>query len=273
VVVPPDHPDLLEHLSRELGADPEIALVIDRRRGERRRAREGQMPDDRRRADRRRPIHEGETLRWDGVVIAVRAEALEAAPPTIPPPEGDAQIDAPALAEARARIAQWVRESQGVLGAVPTLMVGYRAVVTVARALERRGTRLATELRALRREHQRLWADRAALLRTLERAIPRDRENGRDQVAGGLPPPEPAGTARERSDEAAVLIAAVRERSERMLGGVREAKQALGLPTPTRAALCPRCASVVRGPAFDTRWACVVCAWVGAAPIESPRPV
>jgi hypothetical protein len=271
VVVPRDQPDLLDHLSQELFADPEIELLIDRRRGERRQARAGQAPDDRRRADRRRATDERVAVRLDGVVIAFRAHPLEAAPLPSPPAAIVPHPDVPVLAEARARIADWVRDSQGVVEAVPTVMARYRALLKVARALEGRRARLAAELGTLRREHQRLWADRATLLGLLDRAI-RGPENGRDPADAEPTPPVPTEAWRETPAEVASLIAAVRDRSQRMLGGIREARQALGLPAAPRTALCPRCASVVSDPGVDTRWACVVCAWVGSLPAERALP-
>jgi hypothetical protein len=267
VVVPRDQPDLLDLLSQELFADPEIEVVLDRREGERRRGRAGTRPDERRREDRRRSIDEGEILGLDGVVIAFRAEAREAARPMLPPAEAGVPVAVPVLDEARARITNWLRESQGVLETVPTVMARYRALLKVARALERRRARLATELRTLRREHQRLWADRATLLRILERALPRPGGSEGEQETRIA-----VETWREATAEVTALIAAVRERSEWLLGEIREAKHALGLPTPVRAAVCPRCASVIAGPGADARWACVVCAWVGPTPVEPTPP-
>jgi hypothetical protein len=267
VVVPSDQPDLLDHLSQELLADPEIEVVIDRRRRERRLEPAGQPPDDRRRAERRSLSDAGPALSLDGVVIAFRADAVGPAPVAIAPAEAHVDSDVPVLAEARARIAQWARESQGVLEAVPTVMARYRALLKVARALEGRRARLASELQTLRREHQRVRTDRGTLLRLLDRTVG-DPEDTRD------PSPSPAADPawRDASADVAVLIAAVRERSERMLDGIREAKHALGLPTPRRVILCPRCASMVSGSGVGARWACLVCAWVGPTPIEPAPP-
>jgi hypothetical protein len=168
-----------------------------------------------------------------------------------------------------------VHESQTVLGTLPALAARYRALVKVARTLDRRRARLANELRTLYREHQRLWAERATLLRTVEGAIPRDRVNGPAPVAGGAPWSAPEAPPPDPPSDAAGLIAAVRERSARMLGGIREAKQALGVgrPAPPRTLPCPRCGSPGSVLGTEARWACVVCAWVGSAPIESPAPL
>jgi hypothetical protein len=216
-------------------------------------------------------MDERAAVRLDGVVIAFRAHTLEATPPTSLPTEVVAHPDVPVLAEARARLAHWVRESQGVVEAVPTVMARYRALLKVARALERRRERLATELGTLRREHQRLWADRTTLLGLLDRAIG-GAKNGGDQVDAEPTAAVPLGPWRETPAEVASLIAAVRDRSERMLDGIREARQTLGLPAAPRTALCPRCAAVISGPGVDARWACVVCAWVGWLPTEPALP-
>lgn len=53
-VVPRDNPELYEQLSREFGDDPEVEVVMERRRGERRRDESSHSPD-RRRWDRRVP--------------------------------------------------------------------------------------------------------------------------------------------------------------------------------------------------------------------------
>src|SRR5918996_3642608 len=92
VVVPRDQPDLLDLLSQELFADPEIEVVLDRREGERRRGPAGMRRDERRREDRRRSIDEGEILGLDGVVIAFRAEAREAPRPILPPAEAGGPV-------------------------------------------------------------------------------------------------------------------------------------------------------------------------------------
>jgi hypothetical protein len=275
VVVPRDQPDLLDDLRQDLHADPEIELVSERRQGERRGARAGQVPDDRRHADRRQPLGGGETLRLDSVVVAFRAEAPDVAAPILCTADTGAHPDVPGLNEARTRIAHWVHESQMVLRALPTLTARYRALVKVARTLERRRARLANELRTLYREHQRLRAEPATLGRIVERAIPRDRPNGPAPAAGGAPVSAPAEPPHDPSTDAAWLIAAVRERSARMLGGIREAKRALGVgpPTPPRTVPCPRCGSPGNVLGDDARWACVVCAWVGSAPAESLAPL
>jgi CheY-like chemotaxis protein len=66
LVVSRNHPDVFEYLSRKFAGDPEFQVILDRRKGERRRRAEPREPD-RRRAERR--LLAADLLRLQGIAF------------------------------------------------------------------------------------------------------------------------------------------------------------------------------------------------------------
>ena len=66
-IVSRDHPELWHHLRRDFGEDEEVQVILDRRRGERRRQIQAREPE-RRGADRRQPAVDKD-LRYRSFVI------------------------------------------------------------------------------------------------------------------------------------------------------------------------------------------------------------
>ncbi len=70
VVVKRDEPALFTYLQQHF-QEPEVTVVMDRRQGERRRQREPELPEDRRRRDRRASAADEDPLWRYGFRVAV----------------------------------------------------------------------------------------------------------------------------------------------------------------------------------------------------------
>jgi hypothetical protein len=72
-IVDRQQPDLFSYLAREFSGEPEVTVILDRRRGERRRSRRPGAPADRRQSDRRskgEPLSQLSTLGYAFVRVS-----------------------------------------------------------------------------------------------------------------------------------------------------------------------------------------------------------
>jgi hypothetical protein len=72
-------------------------------------------------------------------------------------------MDPVAVGEARERLARWIEDSEGVLGALPALFDEHERLRAAAEAAERECAALRQELAALRAEHGFLLSERSEI--------------------------------------------------------------------------------------------------------------
>jgi hypothetical protein len=179
--------DLFARVSDQFLDDPRVQVIMDRRRGERRRGSAARHPD-RRGQDRRRPPDYWEDIRRHPVVIVPTWKAREARPPVrapqpIPSSEVTTEVDAmestDSVTQAWHQIEAWVRDSQHMVShVIPSLMQecdelrkrADSAEAHVAR-LKREVEDLQAEITRLGKETDRLTDERAAMSSVVERGM------------------------------------------------------------------------------------------------------
>lgn len=250
VVVRRDQPELLDHLRRHFGDDPEIAVLGDRRQGSDRRRTAFPVPEDRRRGERRR------------AELALHLGRVTLAPTPRPAAPGllaaEPALAAAARSDERARLLAWVERGPAILGALETLLAQRRALGGLVTVLEERRGRLSAELASLRREQQRLLRERTAVLDAISRLL------AHLSAQLGVRPPSPPESARRGIEaDGATLLRRVQEASARIAAEARDARQVLEhapQAEPLRPVTsCPRCGARGRGVALR---ACLVCGHV-----------
>ncbi len=190
VIVAADQPTLHESLRRRLAGDPDVRVLLDRRRGERRQRRTWRGPG-RRQADRRRPAAFDCDVRFHWVTVCreqggpLRDGAREHSHPQ----DGGQErmsITETAMTETRHQVERWIEESQYLLGRViPGVLDDNQRLRDRLAGAEQDSERLREEVAALRREihelqselaglrgqHEHLRAEHASLAEALGRAI------------------------------------------------------------------------------------------------------
>lgn len=190
VVVASDQSSLYECLRRRLAGDPDVRVLLDRRRGERRQRRTWRAPE-RRQADRRRPTAFDRDVRFHWVMVCREPGGLLR--------DGDGQrshrsdggqqrmsITETTMTETRHQVERWIEESQYLLGRViPGVFDDNQRLRDRLAAAQQDSERLQEEVAALRREihelqselaglrgqHEHLRAEHASLAEALGRAI------------------------------------------------------------------------------------------------------
>jgi hypothetical protein len=190
VVVAHDQPALFAALVRRLGGDPAARVILDRRRGERRRAAQPRQPD-RRLAERRRVLGIRQDLRFSWVAVC---RAVHWGPPGDGDPVvsesregGEARMSmTDAGVEVRQQVERWIEESQYLLGRViPSVFDDNQRLRDKLAASEQDGDRMREEIAGLRREinelhgqlnalrgqHEYLRSEQATVAEALSRAV------------------------------------------------------------------------------------------------------
>jgi hypothetical protein len=183
VVIGRHEPAVYARVSEQFLDDPGVRVILDRRKGERRR--QAQLFwGERRRGDRRRPPeYWNDTLYQPVVVVATgqTGEALGAAAAPAQPalPEETLMDITDPVAETRRQIDQWTRDSQDILGRVIPGLV--EQCVTLARRAEsaegssvrlnREMEDLQGEVTKLRSEIDRLRRERVEMAEAVERGV------------------------------------------------------------------------------------------------------
>ncbi len=182
VVVARHAADLLTQVSEQFLDDPRVQVLLDRRRGDRRKARALHQPD-RRQRDRRRAVDYWEDTRHHSVVIVPTwkmSEAKCSTPPSQPPiDEVSAMESTDTVTQAWRNVEAWVRDSQQMLTRViPGMVQECDELRRRAGAADDHVARLQRELEDLQREvarlgteTDRLVADRSALSDTVQRSV------------------------------------------------------------------------------------------------------
>jgi FtsZ-binding cell division protein ZapB len=165
------YPELYDYLSARFADDANVAVVLDRRLGPRRR-RALPAAAERRRAERRARPDVDEQLRATSLAVVT-------APKTASAPGGPAAAGAPLEGSGPAREArQWVESMQHGVQAVRGVLDDHERLQREAAAVQREHERLQHEAQALRRENEwfraevdRWWKELAELDASLGRAI------------------------------------------------------------------------------------------------------
>jgi chromosome segregation ATPase len=82
-------------------------------------------------------------------------------------------MDHAAVAEARARIARWIEDGQGVLGTLPGFFDEHERMRSAAETAERECARLREELQALRLQNEALRSDREEIAESIAEGLNR----------------------------------------------------------------------------------------------------
>lgn len=179
VIVARQAADLLTQVSEQFLDDPRVQVLLDRRRGDRRKARALHQPD-RRQRDRRRAVDYWEDTRHHSVVIVPTWRMSEATCVTPSPiDEVSAMESTNTLTQAWRNVEAWVRDSQHMLTRViPTMVQECDELRRRASAADENVARLERELEDLQREvarlggeTERLVAERVALSDTVQRSV------------------------------------------------------------------------------------------------------
>jgi hypothetical protein len=159
-------------------SDPAVHVMLDRRHGERRRARRP-VPAERRRGERRRPADFWQDLRFHPVVLVPLSRPGRATPAAAAeePPESkeSEMMDTTMANEARQRVLNWAQEAQHILGRViPTVFEEHEALRRRVEDAERDCERLRAEngllrdqLNELRAKHQAVLAGQADIVQSV----------------------------------------------------------------------------------------------------------
>lgn len=170
--------DLFARVSDQFLDDPRVQVLMDRRRGERRRLAEPHHPE-RRSQDRRRPLDYWEDVRRHPVVIVPTWKAKESRPPVRAPqpspafarmPEVTTMESTDSVAQAWHQIEAWVRDSKNMVShVIPSLVQECDELRKRADAAEGEVSRLKGEVESLQSEIARLSSEVGRL--TDERAV------------------------------------------------------------------------------------------------------
>lgn len=160
-------------------ADPAVHVILDRRRGDRRRA-PRPVAVERRRGERRRPADFWQDIRFHPVVLVPlprRERGTPAAAGGEQPPESKESdmMDTTMVNEARQRVLNWAQEAQHILGRViPTVFEEHEALRRRVEDAERDCERLRAEnsllrdqLNELRAKHQAVLAGQAEIVQSV----------------------------------------------------------------------------------------------------------
>jgi hypothetical protein len=172
VVVRPGEPALASYLRRRLGADPTVDVVVDRRRGERRRGDGPAAAIDRRRGERRRPRPEAGSI-FDMPVIVRRSAARRAHERRNAEESATMELDRSDVSQES--MDRWVTEGQTLFA---RLVDENGTLRRRAEAAEREGEKirheaglLAREIEQLRREIEQMRAQQAEVVETFMRLL------------------------------------------------------------------------------------------------------
>jgi hypothetical protein len=170
--------DLFARVSDQFLDDPRVQVLMDRRRGERRRITEPHRPE-RRSQGRRRPLDYWEDIRRHPVVIVPTWKAKESRPsvPALQPsaaftrmPEVTTMESTESVAQAWQEIETWVRDSKNMVShVIPSLIQECDELRKRADEAGREVTRLKREVESLQSEIVRLGSEVGRL--TDERAV------------------------------------------------------------------------------------------------------
>jgi hypothetical protein len=170
--------DLFARVSDQFLDDPRVQVLMDRRRGERRRVAEPHRPE-RRSHDRRRPLDYWEDIRRHPVVIVPTWKAKESRPPSrapqaIPTYVGTTEVttmeSTDSVAQAWQQIEAWVRDSKNMVShVIPSLTQECDELRKRADEAEGQVSRLQREVESLQSEIARLGSEVGRL--TDERAV------------------------------------------------------------------------------------------------------
>jgi hypothetical protein len=160
-------------------SDPAVHVMLDRRRGERRRE-QRPVPVERRRGERRRSADFWQDVRFHPVVLVPLSRsagpARTAAPPERPPESKESDMmDTTMANEARQRVLNWAQEAQHILGRViPSVFDEHEALRRRVEDAERDCERLRAEngllrdqLNELRAKHQAVLAGQTEIVQSV----------------------------------------------------------------------------------------------------------
>jgi hypothetical protein len=181
VVAARNRNDLHDYLRRQFTGDDKVEVLLDRRRGERRRRLEHQEPE-RRHSDRRSGRGKDDRLYYFGLLIVRQLPGApgQAAPSAARFPVEPVGRAAPRMPgepreiEGRQRVTGWITEGMRMSGLVAKLLREHGQLTARADAAERKCDRLEEEVLRIRRENDHFRKERiqmAEVLRSLAKDL------------------------------------------------------------------------------------------------------
>jgi hypothetical protein len=175
VVAARNRHDLYGYLRRGFSEDDRVEILLDRRRGERRRRPDPHEPE-RRRTDRRSRAGKDDRLYYFGLLIVRQLAGAGWRPlPSVsraleePARLGSQRrLEDPKAGEARARVANWITEGVRMTGMVEKLLREHGQLRARAEAAERKCERLEEEINKVRRENDHFRRQRIQMAEALK---------------------------------------------------------------------------------------------------------
>jgi hypothetical protein len=175
VVAARNRQDLHDYLRRQFSGDEKVEVLVDRRRGERRRRLDPQEPE-RRRGNRRSGPGTDDRLYYYGLIIVRQLpEGQRRPPPWISRLSEEAvelglqrRPEEPKASESRERVTGWITEGMRMSGLVSKLLREQGHVAARAEAAERKCERLEEEMTRVRRENDHFRKQRAQMAEVLK---------------------------------------------------------------------------------------------------------
>lgn len=175
VVAARNRHDLYGYLKRQLSEDDKVEVLLDRRRGERRRRPDPHEPE-RRRTDRRTGPGKDDRLYYFGLLIVRQLPGTQWRPPpwisrALGEPVGlgsQRKLEETKAGEARARVTSWITEGMRMTGLVEKLLREHGHLTARAEAAERKCERLGEEINKVRRENDSFRKQRIQMAEALK---------------------------------------------------------------------------------------------------------
>ncbi|HSB72103.1 MAG TPA: hypothetical protein VLT62_22465 [Candidatus Methylomirabilis sp.] len=175
VVAARNRQDLHDYLRRQFSGDDRVEILLDRRRGERRRRIDPHEPE-RRRGDRRSGPGTDDRLHYYGLIIVRQLPDGQRRPvPWISRPSEEAvnlagprKPEETKATESRERVTTWISEGVRMSGLGSKLLREQGQVVARAETAERKCERLEEEVTRVRRENDHFRKQRAQMAEVLK---------------------------------------------------------------------------------------------------------
>ena len=181
VVAARNRHDLYEYLRRQFSGDDKVEILLDRRRGDRRRRPEP-YEVERRHSDSRSGPGKDDRLYYYGLLIVRQLPGAQLRPPPWVSRVTEESVGLGGLrrleeakaTEARERVTGWITEGMRMSGLVPKLLREHGQLTARAEAAERKCERLEEEINKVRRENDHFRKQRmqmAEVLKTLAKEL------------------------------------------------------------------------------------------------------
>lgn len=175
VVTARNRADLYSYLRRQFSPDGEVQVLLDRRRGERRRRQES-YESERRRGDRRSQPGKDDCILYYGLLVVRQLSESQWRPSRVESGmaeesgglDGLSGVEGTQAIDARERVIGWVTEGQRLFNLVPRMIQEHGHLTARAEAAERKCERLQQEIRSLRSENEYFRREKGQVVESLK---------------------------------------------------------------------------------------------------------